>query len=187
MKNLFFTAFLWLVCVTNVQAKNEVTIKSGDPASLKNAGEVTFEFDYTQTTIEGKPLMEYLQGRGDDFVRDWPGDSEKAATYFPIKFNKKNKLGITLVPSSNSAKYKLVIHVTKFDMGNGASAFVPFGGAKAGGVIMWGTAEFIDINTGNPCCTLEIDEVKGIGHPSEAVRRGLTYMELSKKMLKLLQ
>lgn len=83
------------------------------------------------------------------------------------------------------AKYKMVIYVDYMDMGNGGSSFNPFASVKAGGVIMKGRCEVIDVKAGQYVCRMAFDEVKGLGHPSETVRLGMTYFELASNIFKL--
>lgn len=83
------------------------------------------------------------------------------------------------------AKYKMVIYVDYMDMGNGGSSFNPFASVKAGGVIMKGRCDVIDVKAGQYVCRMAFDEVKGVGHPSETVRLGMTYFELASNIFKL--
>ena len=185
MKKAFYFILFVFFCLNYVNAGNPVIVKSGKFSALKNCGDIIYEFDYSEATIDGKPLLEYFKGRGEDFLRDWPINSKAGESGFAAMFNKKNKLGINMVENSSNAKYKLLVKVSKLDIGNSAGTFVPFAGAKAGGVILWGTAVFTDISSGDAVVSLAIDEVKGTGSPSEKVRMVLTYSTLATTMCKL--
>ncbi|MBR0037262.1 MAG: hypothetical protein IJP70_06440 [Bacteroidales bacterium] len=132
-------------------------------------------------------LDEYLQSRGDDFVRDCPQNKEYAAKYFTNRLDTKNKKGkgLTTTSEESQAEYKIIIRPISFDMGAGGLSMIPMAKAKAGGCIMSGTAEIIETSSGNTVLSLTIDEVKGLGHVSETVRLGMMYIELANLMLKL--
>ena len=187
MKTRILFIALLLTSILSAKAAKPVAISAGNASALKNCGEVVCVFDYSNTTVEGKTLMAYLEGRGEDFVRDWPIDTEDLDNNFMALFNAKNKLGIQMVSKSETAKYKFVLSFSQLDFGNGISSMVPFGGAKAGGFIIWGRADFIDISTGETVLSFTIDELKGTGATTERVRRTLTYMELKNNLLKLMK
>ena len=189
-KTILLCSLLCLLCTVNLFGGNSVSVKSGDASVFKKASKALLEIDYSSAKVGGKTLDDYLKERGDDFVRDWPRDKETAASYFKTRFNKKSK-GMQLTTDASSASYKIVIHVNNLDMGNPASAIVAnavFGygiGAKAGGVIMTGTIDIIDMKTNEVVSVLYIDEVKGDGHPSETIRLGQMYVELATDICKL--
>lgn len=186
MKKVMF-CLVCLFCTGALFAGNPVTVKSGDVSVLKGKNKALLEFDYSATKVGDKTLDEYLKDRGEDFVRDWPNDKIRAASYFVERFNKKNKKGMQITSDEEAAGYTVVVHVKTLDMGNGGSAFVPFSSAKAGGVIMTGTIDIVDKNTQNVVCNLYVDEVKGLGHVSEAIRIGLAYFALADKMYDLVK
>ena len=184
-KNLtLLLTILCLFCTGNLFAGNPVSVKSGKSSVLKESSTALLEIDYSTTTVGKQTLDEYLKSRGDDFVRDWPRDKEVTATYFKERFNKKSK-GLHLTTDASAASYKVLIRVNNLDMGNGGSAFVPFASAKAGGVIMTGTVDIIDLKTNEVVCSISVDEVKGLGTPSETARLGLMYFELATQICKL--
>ena len=170
-----------LLCTVSLFAVNSVTVKSGKSSVLKTSAKASLEVDYSATTIGDQALDEYLQARGDDYVKNWSKDTEYAAKYFKERFNKKNK-GLKIAPDPSEAAYKIVIHVQNLNMGNSGSAFVPFASSKAGGIVMTGTVDIVDIQLNEVVCTLEVDQVKGVKHVSATVRMGLMFMELATKM-----
>ena len=186
MKRILFIV-LCLFCTAHLFAGKPVRVKSGDISVLKTPSRVLLDIDYSEAKVGKVPLDEYLQKRGDDFVRDWPRESETAAAYFRSCFNKKSK-GAKITTDESSAAYKILIRVKHLDMGNAGSFFVTMavgGSQKAGGVIMSGSIDIVDLATNKVVCVLYVDDVKGKGYPNEAIRRGMMYEELAKRICKL--
>jgi uncharacterized membrane protein len=187
MKRTLLLTFLCLFCTVAVIAGKPVTVKSGKVSVLKTQSKSLLEIDYSSTKVGKLPLNEYLKERGDDYLKDWPRESETAASYFREQFNKKSK-GTKITSDEEAASYKIVISPKFIDMGNAGSFFVTMaigGSRKAGGVIMSGPIEIIDLATNKVVCVLYVDDVKGKGHPKDAIRMGMMYQELAKKMCKL--
>ncbi len=181
MKKLFF--ILALCCASVAMYADDCELTKGSVAALKEKGELALlEVDYSKAKVKDQTLDEYLKGRGEDFVKDWPEDSKKAAAYFTTRFNRENKKGMTIPLDGEGAKYKIVLSLTDMDMGNASGAFTPFASAKAGGVIVSGSFTLIDLATNEELCVIEFKEVKGVRHMSETVRLGLAYMELAEKV-----
>ena len=186
-KKLLLSCLLSLFCMANIIAGNPVSVKSGKISALKTTSKAIMDVDYSEAKVGKIPLEEYLIGRGEDFVRDWPQETNTAASYFKERFNKKSK-GMKLTTDETIASYKLLIKVKTLDMGNAGSFFVTMaigGSSKAGGVIMCGTVEIIDLATKQVLGVLYVDEVKGGGAPQDAVRMGLMFSELATKICKL--
>lgn len=184
MKRLLSIVML-LLSVVGIYAGNPVTVKAGNPVVFNETSQALVVVDYSKTMVKDQTLDAYLKSRGEDFVRDWPQDQDKALEYFVVRFNKKNKKGMQIGRHLTDAKYKMVIYVDYMDMGNGGSSFNPFASVKAGGVIMKGRCDVIDVKAGQYVCRMVFDEVKGVGHPSETVRLGMTYFELASNIFKL--
>lgn len=184
MKRLLSIVML-LLSVIGIYAGNPVTVKAGNPVVFNETSQALVVVDYSKTMVKDQTLNAYLKSRGEDFVRDWPQDQDKALEYFVVRFNKKNKKGMQIGRHLTDAKYKMVIYVDYMDMGNGGSSFNPFASVKAGGVIMKGRCDVIDVKAGQYVCRMVFDEVKGVGHPSETVRLGMTYFELASNIFKL--
>ena len=185
IKVFLLCSMLCLLCSVNLFAGNPVSVKSGSGSVLKQSSKALLEIDYSATKVGDQTLEEYLQGRGEDFVRDWPQDKETAASYFKKYFNKKNK-GMKLTTDVAEASHKIVIHVNKLDMGNAggvfySSVFAP----KAGGCSMIGTIDVIDMSSNETACVLYVDEVQGVSVLSETLRLGLMYNELAVRICKL--
>lgn len=184
MKRLLSIVML-LLSVVGIYADNPVTVKAGNPVVFNETSQALVVVDYSKTMVKDQTLDAYLKSRGEDFVRDWPQDQDKALEYFVVRFNKKNKKGMQIGRHLTDAKYKMVIYVDYMDMGNGGSSFNPFASVKAGGVIMKGRCDVIDVKAGQYVCRMAFDEVKGLGNPSETVRLGMTYFELASNIFKL--
>ena len=187
LKKTAVAGFLGFLCSVNVFAGNPVSVKSGKASVLRTPAKVILEIDYSATRVGKQTLAEYHQERGEDFVRDWPREQETAASHFRNEFKKRSK-GLQMTTDESVASYKMLIKVKSLDMGNAGSFFVTMalgGSRKAGGVIMVGTVEIIDLNTNAVVCTLYVDEVKGKGNPSEGTRIGLMYADLAKRISKI--
>ena len=170
-----------LLCAVSLFAANSVTVTSGKSSALRASAKALLEVDFSAATIGDQTLDEYLQARGEDHVKNWSKDTEYAARYFKERFNKKNK-GLKIVPDASETTYKIVIHVQNLNMGNSGSAFVPFASNKAGGIVMTGTIDVVDIQSNEVVCTLFADQVKGVKHVSATVRMGLMFMELATRV-----
>jgi hypothetical protein len=183
--NFIKSLLISLLCLfgtVTLFAGNPITVKSGSISALKSPVKALFEVDWSATKVGDQTLDTYLQGRGPDWVRDWPRDKETAASYFKTRFNKKSK-GMKITSDASVATHKMLIRVKNLDVGNPVSAF--FGPPKAGGVIMIGTIDIIDLATNQVLCVLYVDEVKGQGTLSETARIGMMYDVLAKKLCKL--
>lgn len=181
-KTILFT--LMLVVSICVKA-TDVKLIGGSLSVFQEQENAFLEIDYSNTIVQKQTLDEYLQSRGADYVRDWPNDKEKALQYFVVQFNKKNKKGLQVVTTPGvECKYKMVLHVSYLDMGNGGSMFIPMASMKAGGVIMNGVLDMGEMNTGKAVCRIEAQEIKGMGHVSETVRLGMCYFEFAQRVFK---
>ena len=75
MKKLMTLAVLLVMALTASAKGGDLNIVNGSLTALKDAGKtVIVSFDYNGATIEGQPVMEYLKGRGEQNVKDWPND-----------------------------------------------------------------------------------------------------------------
>jgi hypothetical protein len=178
----FLISLLCLFGTVTLFAGNPVTVKSGDISVLKSPSIALLEVDWSATKVGDQTLEAYLQGRGEDWVRDWPRNKETAASYFKPRFNKKSK-GMKVTNDESVATHKMVIHVKSMDVGNPWGTF--FGPPKAGGVIMIGTVDIVELATNRVLCVLYVDEVKGQGTMSETERMGLMFDMLATKICKL--
>ncbi|MDR0828912.1 MAG: hypothetical protein LBN95_02220 [Prevotellaceae bacterium] len=183
MKKLLFT-FVCLFGAMSLFAGNPVSVKSGDVSVLKDVTTALLELDFSNATVEGKTIDEYLESRGSDFVRDFPQDKEYSALMFAAQYNKKNK-GLHVATDVSDAVLKFVIHVDKLDYGNAHGQFMPFASAKSGGCIISGTIDIIDLKTNEIVLTLSIDEVKGLANVSDKIRLGLCFFELGSSVAKV--
>ena len=179
MKKLLLMALV-VLCAQYAKADSFLSLRSGNPQVFLVKSKASFEVDWDHARVtnwDNKLFPQYLKHRGDDFVRDWPKDREKAEQYFTVRLNKKSS-GMKIEEDGGSTDYKMIIRLSKIDVGDGASGFVPYSNAKAGGVIMDGTLELRD-RAGKLLCVLDINEAKGVGHPSETVRYGMTLFEVA--------
>lgn len=159
----------------------DIKVISGDLSVIKNSAiRATVKFDYADLILEGKPYMEHLKSRGEDFVRDWPQESTASEAYFIKCWNKDNDEGMQVTTSEDS-EYLMYFHVKKMHMGSGAaSMLVGFG---AGGASMSGMMYiFKDMNS-IPVLTVEIDNQTGRSGMTEIVRRTDLYGELAEDLV----
>ena len=131
------------LCVTSIRAKDgdQVTLQAGTANVIWTLSSAYFETYYSEAKVEGDTWDQWLQKKGDDYVRDWPSDKQKVDAYFMARFNKKTskKKGLALQNTDPNDAYRFVIHFTDIDMGSiggGVVASVFLGGfaRKSGGV-----------------------------------------------------
>lgn len=163
----------------------DITVVSGDLSIIRNSSvRATVKFDYSELILEGKPYMEHLKSRGEDFVNDWPSESTASEAYFIRCWNKDNDEGMQ-VSTSESSEYLMYFHVKEMHMGSGAaSMLVGFG---AGGASMSGTMYIFKNLNSIPVLTVEIDDQTGRSGMTEIVRRTDLYGELAEDLVKTLK
>lgn len=177
-----------LLCMTtliSLSAKDAIVVKSGDATLLKQDVKALLECDFSNAKVGDKPFDVYLKSNGEEYVKSWPDDQLKVALYFSTRFNKRNKNKMQVTDDPSAAQYKIVITPTVIDMGDRGSSFNPFASAKAGGAILSGTVNIIEIASNNSVCQLQFEEVKGIGHVSNTVRLGMAFFGLATLMTKM--
>lgn len=184
MKKLTLFISALLIAATTSFAGNPVKITKGNASAIKDAGVIPFEFDYTKTAVTGQGSDVFIkaQGKNEETIQSYE--------YFIDAFKSK-KLGISTTGNSNpaqvkDAKYKLVIHVAHLDLGSGiASQFaVTF---TAGGCIMDGTAEIVEVATGNPVIIMSIDKFKAHSRVKDNKRLGILYKDIAEFMIDALE
>ena len=132
MNGRFFSVLFTLLFVNISCFASKISVISGDLSIVKNS-EIRAKviFDYSELILEGKPYMEHLKSKGDDFVRDWPNESSASEAYFIKCWNKDNDEGMQISSTDNS-EYIMYFHVKKMHMGSGAaSMLVGFGAGDA--------------------------------------------------------
>ena len=168
MKQILFV--LISLCAIPVCAKDgdQVTLQAGTANVIWTLNSAYFETYYSEAKVEGDTWDQWLQKKGDDFVRDWPSDKQKVDTYFMTRFNKKTrKGGLNLQNTNPNDTYRFVIHFSDIDMGSiggGVVASVFLGGfaKKSGGVnFKSGYVDVIEAATGKVLCRLSFKDVKG--------------------------
>ena len=172
MKKLKLIAVALLsLCMMPVQAKDgdQVTLQAGTANVIWTLNSAYFETYYSEAKVEGDSWDQWLQKKGDDYVRDWPSDKQKVDTYFMTRFNKKTKKkgGINLQNTNPNDTYRFIIHFSDIDMGSiggGVAASVFLGGfaRKSGGVnFKSGYVDVVEAATGKIVCRLSFKDVKG--------------------------
>ena len=188
-KYWLFGLLCFLFCGVNLFAAKLVSVKSGDISVIKKPSISLLELDFSNTKVGDETLLEYQQRHGDDYVRDWPDAAEATRFSFMEFFNKKNKKGMQFTPVTSEASYKMVIRVNYLNMGDSFSRFIAGGvtgfSGKAGGMLMKGSIDIIDMRTNSVVCTIDIDGVKGAGNPSLQIRLQSAFNYLAENVRKL--
>lgn len=181
MRTRFFGVLLTLFLVNISAFAGDIEVISGDLSVIFNKEiKATVKFDYTDLILEGKPYMEHLKSKGEDFVRDWPGESTASELYFTRCWNKDNKKGMQITTTEDS-EYLMYFHVKKMHLGSGAAAMVV--GFGAGGASMSGTMYIFKGSNPIPVLTVEIDDQTGRGAMTEIARRTDLYGELAEDLV----
>lgn len=182
---LFCIALLFAnICI---EAKTDSNFTLYGDMSVINDHSITAQvvFDYSDMTIEGKPYMEYLKGRGDDFVRDWPGEIATAESqWFVSQWNNSNNKGMQISLSCGPSEYKMLVAVRRMDIG----FYSPVGNMYAGGARMTATIYIFRGNDfDNSLFTIQIDDYQGYKGDTEAARMNNLYYYLARQIPKAIQ
>ena len=153
-------------------AAKPVTVQSGDVSVIKKPSIALLEINFADTKVGNETLDEYQTRRGKVIIREWKAVIASTKVSLPRFFNKKNRNRMQLTTEAVDASYKFIIHVNELNMGDSFSGTIaalanPFGFAgKAGGVLMNGTIDIIDMKTNNVVCRLNVNGIKGKGNVS---------------------
>jgi hypothetical protein len=184
MKNIVLVIFAVLASVTIATAKPDVTVIKGSLVELKKSNAKMFvRWDYTNSTIEGKEVNTYLKERGDDWVRDYNGEINKAEANFRERLNDESG-DVQAINDESYADYVIVMRVKDFHYGQtGLSVAIGFG---AGDAHLTGTMEIYKKGQSEPIAVLDVDGVPGAGFGNE-IRRVEAYRELAENLAKLIK
>ena len=185
MKKSLLVAIIAVFMSLTAFAKGGIKVLNGDLSVIKNSSiTATVVFDYTDLMLEGKPYMEQLKSRGNDFVRDWPSESATSEGYFIKCWNHDNDEGLQVTNASGN-EYTMIFVVTEMHMGSGAaSMLVGFG---AGGASMSAKMYILKNNSNVPVLTVDIDGQSGRSGMTEIARRLDLYGELAEDLVKTLK
>lgn len=171
MKRLILTLVVVLAAVVSIHAKDgdQITLEAGTAKVIRNISSAYLKTYFKKATVEDKTWDEWLQMKGDDFVKDWPDDQKAAETEFMMFFNKKTKKhgGVKLQNTDASDRYHMEIHLKDIDMGSVgggvvASVFLGAFAKKSGGVnFKDGYVDIIDTQQRKIVCRLSFKDVKG--------------------------
>ncbi|WP_143049207.1 hypothetical protein [Prevotella sp. kh1p2] len=195
MKKLLLLTLALVMAMSMSAKKKYITLQSGDVQVLNQPGKTAlYEFDYSKTICEGKPLEQYLKDRGEENVRDWPGECiETQDNYFMPRWNDESKMNISLI-KEGKADYKIVVHVTDLDLGSTAAAmFIPSFSRKTGACEVSATVDVIDLSNNQTVCVLNVNKLRGVNMrafevaSSETRRRGLTYKKMAQLICEFAQ
>ncbi len=162
---------------------DDLTILKGSVSVFKGSvSSAVVRWDYSHSTIEGKEINEYLQERGEDWVRDYDSEIKRAEDTFLNRFNKKQKYIKASV--GDDAEYEIVIKVKNFNYGVTALAVVV--GFGAGDAHLYGNVEIYKKGQVEPIAVIYIDGVGGCGYGNEK-RRINAYEELAESLASLIK
>jgi len=183
-KAILLFSLLCLFGTVTLFAGRPVTVISGDVSVLKQKSTAHLEFDFSNTKVGTQTLAAYLKEHGSDWENGWPTDKVWSETCFTGRFN--NYSGkMQIEPETQNVDYKIVVHIINMDMGNAAGVFIPYAPATAGGVVLNGTVDIIDMKTKNVVLSLNVDKLQGESSPSARLRMALAFTELAERMRKL--
>lgn len=166
-----FLLFASLCFVLTATAKDgdQMRLDAGTVNYIWTLNSAFFNIDFSDARVEGKAWDNWLESKGDDYVKDWPTDIKNLETYFMSRFNKKTrkKGGLQLQNTNPEDKYKFVIHLDDLDMGSigggvVASAFLGVFAKKSGGVdLKSGYIDIVDQEANKVVCRLSFKDVRG--------------------------
>ncbi len=184
MKRNILTLFFILAGIFTAFAKPDVEVVKGSLAELKSSNaKVYVRWDYSNSTIEDKPVNTYLKEHGDDWVRDYKSEIKRAEDNFRERLDDKSK-DVSTVTNEKDADYTIVMKVKNFNYGQTALAVaVGFG---AGDAHLYGTMEIYKKGQSKPIAVLNVDGVPGTGYGNE-IRRENAYRELAENLAKLIK
>lgn len=192
MKKISLFLAMCLMAIVNVNAGNDFSVLEGSVLPLKDSSvRFTLTWDYSECLIEGKAVDVFLKEKGDDWVRDYPGEIAASEATFAAWYNKKSKFAL-ITDDADVAEYDVVIKVTKFDYGStGASvamslAFGAFA-RKAGGASLDGEMLVYKKGTKDLVARLNIDHFVGDNAMNNTGRRTNVYFGLGKEFMKFLK
>ena len=179
MKKIIFL-FVALLSVITMSAKDDVTVKSGSLAEIKNSVSsfVYIVWDYSSATLEGKNVDAFLKEKGADWVAGYPQELAEAEAEFAKALGKSKYVNVTT--EKDQAQYIITIKVKDFNYGNTAVAVWVGMGA--------GDAHFKFTKNGSKetVAVLDADGVPGGGFGNEARRRD-AYEELGECLVKIIK
>jgi len=153
---LFFSVTLF--------AAKPVTVKSGDVSVIKKISLAHLEINFSDAKVGDETMEEYKKRRGSDFIIEWPEVVKSTHLLFIKFFNNKNKKGLQLTNEAIDVSYKFFINVSYLNMGDSFSNLIPYSSRKAGGTLMNGTIDVIDIKTNEVVLALNVSGIKGKGY-----------------------
>ena len=177
LSGLLFTVTLF--------AAKPVTVVSGDVSVLKKASLALLEIDFSNAKVGDVTMEEYQNRRGTDFIIEWPDVVQSTHLAFVKFFNNKNQKGLQLTTEAIGVSYKMVINVSYLNMGDSFSGLIPYSSRKAGGALMNGFIDIVDVKTNKVVCALDVIGLKGKGYLDQKTRLRSVFEYLADNMYKL--
>ena len=169
-----------LLCAVTMFAKDDVSLEKGSVKELKGSkAKVCVKWDYSNSTIEEKPVAEFLKEKGEDWVRDYDKELKVAEAAFLAAIDDEAGKHITVLVDESPSEYVMVIKVKNFYYGSTQATFtVGFG---AGDARLWGKVEIYRKGENEPIAVLDVDGVHAGGFGNE-MRRATCYAQLGENV-----
>ncbi|MBQ6689855.1 MAG: hypothetical protein IJN02_11580 [Bacteroidales bacterium] len=171
MKKYFVAAVCVLLSVAAMAKKESpVRLESGSLDVFVNGGTYNMVFDYSNLSVEGTPIADFLASKDDKFRNDWETlilpESENFACSVPMLATKQK-----LTPlQAGTPDYTFKVVMGDIYLGNAGQMFNPFSSATAGGAILNAKMYVVDNATNEVVCVLLVDEVQGVSAFSDKDR-----------------
>lgn len=203
-----FVALMALCSVQYAVAGNEVNVSAGNASVLMIANEARIIVDTRNTIVvemnrngkhdeeePAKPLQEYLQSRGNDFVADFPNVVATGINYFQARIYKKLQgNGGVKVSNISNPTHEFRIIIDELDYGNsatsiianvpGVSVFATGFSGRVGGMIIKGRVEYVNLSTGMAEVVFDIPHFRGHAESSDKLRMGSLLYEVASEIVK---
>ena len=170
MKKYVMFILAFTVSVLSVaKVGDQLTLEAGSTNVIWNLQSAFFELDFSSAIVKENnlPWDQWLQMKGNDFLSDWQKDKSGLEIDWITSFNKKTnkQKGLKLQNSNPDERYRMIIHVDKFDVGSiggGISALIgPFIKKSGGSVIYDGYIDVVDQTQKVIVCRLRMKDVRG--------------------------
>lgn len=181
-------------------AAKPVVLVSGTPAVLRDGGEAAhFVVDYDKATFgnlnkklefkkpeETKTYQEFLAALGENGAANWEKEHIFAEQGFADVFKmwEKKKMWVKIVKADEPAKYTIKLTMDKLDLGSAIGEIFASQFIKTT-VILVGTVEYIDNETGDVLATIAVKGVQGSDGYTTIMRLRSAYNALSYGVLGL--
>lgn len=179
MKKLLLLA-AGLFCAVTMFAKDDVSLEKGSVKELKGSkATVCVKWDYNNSTIDEKPVAEFLKEQGEEWVRDYDKELKQAEAAFLLAIDDEAGKHIKVTVDESESEYIMVIKVKNFHYGSTQATFMV--GFGAGDARLWGKVEIYRKGESEPMAVIDVDGVHAGGFGNE-MRRATCYAQLGENV-----